>query len=279
MSSVLFDVPGPQARRRQRLVSAGVVAVLLALAYLAYRRMADNDQFTADKWEVFVTPDFVSALGSAAVTTLRVAAVSIVLSIVFGALFAVGRLSDHRAVRYVSGLVVEFFRAVPVLMMIFALNIGYSEDIGKFWCLVIPLVLYNGSVLAEVFRAGIKAVPAGQSEAAYALGMRKTQVMVGILLPQAARIMLPAIVSQSVVALKDTSLGYTIGFLELTYQGRQIAVEFGNSLAAGIVLAIAYILINYTLGRLAVALERRASRSRTSATPPGGPVSEATSAT
>ena len=81
------------------------------------------------------------------------------------------------------------------------------------------LTLYNGAVLAEVFRAGINAVPKGQSEAAYAIGMRKSQVMNIILLPQAVKIMIPAIISQCVVALKDTSLGYLIAAPGLTRVG------------------------------------------------------------
>ena len=152
-----------------------------------------------------------------------------------------GKLSDHAWIRWPSCLVVEFFRAVPVLLlMIFIFfSYGIGEGFGSYWSVVIALTLYNGAVLAEVFRAGINAVPSGQAEAAYALGMRKTQVMTSILLPQGVKIMLPAIISQCVVALKDTSLGYYILAPGLTAVGKQIYGEFQNQVQTAIVVASA----------------------------------------
>ena len=125
------------------------------------------------------------------------------------------------------------------------------------WSVVIGRTLYNGSVLAEIFRAGVNAVPKGQAEAAYAIGMRKTQVMTLVLLPQAVKIMLPAIVSQCVVALKDTSLGYYVLAPGLTTVGRQIWTEFGNQLQTALVLAALYILANLVLTAIATLIQRR----------------------
>ena len=156
--------------------------------------------------------------------TLRAFALAAVLSLLFGAVFAAGRLSDHRWVSGPATAVVEFFRAVPLLILIFILYFGVSRGLGvnisAFTALVLGLMLYNGSVLAEMFRAGVVSLPRGQSEAAYALGMRKTQVMTNVLLPQALRAMLPTIVSQLVVVLKDTALGFLILYPELLYQAR-----------------------------------------------------------
>jgi glutamate transport system permease protein len=130
-----------------------------------------------------------------------------------------------------------------------------------FWAVVAGLTLYNGSVLAEAFRAGIRSVPSGQSEAGYALGMRKNQVMREILIPQAARAMLPVIVSQLVVLVKDTALGYIIGYTELLQNGvNTLAANFGNIVAAAIVAAIIYIIINTGLTTVAGWLERRTRR-------------------
>jgi glutamate transport system permease protein len=136
---------------------------------------------------------------------------------------------------------------------------GYPTGNGALLPLIEGLVLYNGSVLAEVFRAGILAVPKGQAEAAYAMGMRKNQVMRIIQLPQAIRIMLPAIISQCIVALKDTSLGYYVVATVLTTQGKQIWNFFGNKLATAIVLAAVYITLNLLLTWLANWVERRIS--------------------
>jgi glutamate transport system permease protein len=132
-----------------------------------------------------------------------------------------------------------------------------SGGIGSYWSVVIALTLYNGSVLAEVFRAGIQALPKGQAEAAYAIGLRKTQVMSSVLMPQAVKIMLPAIISQCVVALKDTSLGMYILAPGLTAVGKQIYTEFGNQLQTVIVLAAIYIACNLVLTAIASWLQRR----------------------
>jgi len=190
-------------------------------------------------------------------------------------IFAVGRLSDHWWLRIPAGVVVEFFRAVPLLLMMFFIFFGIpfvtQRPMSNFWAVVIALTLYNGSVLAEAFRAGVRAVPIGQSEAAYAIGMRKGQVMGQILMPQAARAMLPVIVSQLVVLVKDTALGYIISYSELLQLGvNNLAANFGNVLQAAFVAAIIYITINATLTAVAAWLARRTRRSGRTARPVTG---------
>jgi glutamate transport system permease protein len=243
--------------------------VLAGLVGLVAWRFQQQDQFAYDEWEPFVTPAIVMDLFEGLLVTLEIAAVSIALAIVFGMVFAVGRLSDHWFVRWPCFVVVEFFRAVPVLMMIFFLSIKYASDLGKFWVIVIALVLYNGSVLAEVFRAGILAVPRGQSEAGYSIGLRKTQLMTLVLIPQAVATMLPAIISQCVVALKDSALAFVIPYEEIVSIGNRIRNEFHDTLQTALVLATVFIIINYSLSRLAIWTERRvARRGRTSAKMP-----------
>lgn len=153
--------------------------------------------------------------------TLKAFLYASVFSVVLGAVLAAGRLSVHRPLRWAATLCVEFFRAMPVLVMIFFIFVALK--VQPLPALVAGLTLYNGSVLAEVFRTGINSVDRGQREAAYALGMRKTQVMTFVLAPQAVRAMLPTIISQLVVALKDTSLGYLITYEEFLHAGKLIA--------------------------------------------------------
>jgi glutamate transport system permease protein len=259
MSTVLFDAPGPAAERRHRLIAVATVVGLIVIAAAVVWKLAIEDQFTAEKWEPFATPEIIEFLLEGLALTVFAAAVAIVIAVAFGVVFGVGKLSDHAFVRWPSWTVVEFFRAVPLLMLIifiWALQ-GYPTD--SLVPLIMGLVLYNGSVLAEVFRAGILAVPKGQAEAAYAVGMRKNQVMRIIQLPQAVKIMLPAIISQCIVALKDTSLGFYILAPVLTKQGKQIWVAFHNKLATAIVLAVIYIVLNLLLTWLAKWVERRIS--------------------
>jgi glutamate transport system permease protein len=257
MSSVLFDLPGPRAARRHRMIAAATVLGLLALAALVVWKLWTEEQFTADKWEPFVTPKILDLLLGALWDTVRAAAFAVLLAVGVGLLFGVGKLSEHALVRAPAWIFVEFFRAVPLLMVIIALFGLYGRDITSFWCLVIGLTLYNGAVLAEVFRAGVNAVPRGQAEAAYAIGMRKTQVMTIVLLPQAIKIMIPAIISQCVVVLKDTSLGFYILAPGLTTAGRLVWNSFGNKFATALVLAATYIVLNSILSWLATKAQRR----------------------
>jgi glutamate transport system permease protein len=259
MSNVLFDAPGPIAVRRHRLIAAATVVGLIVVASAIVWKLAVEDQFTAEKWEPFVTPSLVQVLLEALGLTVFAAAVSIVIAVGIGVVFGVGKLSDHPWIRWPAWTFVEFFRAVPLLMLIiFVWSLqGYPTD--SLLPLIIGLVLYNGSVLAEVFRAGILAVPKGQAEAAYSVGMRKSQVMRIVQLPQAVKIMLPAIISQCIVALKDTSLGFYILAPVLTAKGREIWNFFDNKFATAIVLAVVYIVLNLLLTWLATLVERRIS--------------------
>jgi glutamate transport system permease protein len=169
-------------------------------------------------------------------------------------------MSEHSWIRWPAWLVVEFFRAVPVLLLMVFFFLAYgigSDGIGAYWCVVFALTVYNGSVLAEVFRAGINAVPAGQAEAAYAIGMRKTQVMNIILLPQAVKIMLPSIISQCVVTLKDTSLGFYIAAPGLTAVGKAIYTEFQNQVQTAIVITAMYVVVNLILSGIATWVQKR----------------------
>ena len=260
-TSVLYDAPGPRTVARHRLYTLVTLALLVAVLAFAVWKLYDTDQLTYEKWEVFLTPDYLEViLVDGLLNTLKMAFFSIAFAIVFGLVFGIGKISDRRWLQWPSWLVVEFFRAVPVLLLMvfvfFLLAIG-DGPLSSFWCVVLALTLYNGSVLAEVFRAGMNAVPRGQVEAAYALGMRKTQVVTTIQLPQAVKMMLPAIISQMVVALKDTSLGYYILAPGLTAVAKPIYLEFANQVPTAIVIAAIYIIVNLLLTLVATWVQHR----------------------
>ena len=259
--SVLFDAPGPKTIARHRIYSIVSVIALVAVVAFAIWKLYDRGQLEYALWEPFLTPNYVEyILVDGLLKTLQMAFFSIIFAIVFGLVFGVAKLSDHAFIRWPAWLVVEFFRAVPVLLLMvftfFLLAIG-DGPLSSFWCVVISLTLYNGSVLAEVFRAGINAVPQGQAEAAYAIGMTKSQVMNTVLLPQAVKIMLPSIISQMVVALKDTSLGYYITAPGLTAVGKPLYLEFGNQVPTAIVITGLYVSVNLILTWIATVVQKR----------------------
>ncbi|GAB3363100.1 amino acid ABC transporter permease [Modestobacter lapidis] len=270
---VLFDLPGPKARKRIRIGT--VIGALIVLAIIAFVlvRLAGNDQLDPQRWAVLFDPNsgVPQALGEALVRTLQVALVGMVFATVLGLFLAVGRLSDHRAVRIAATTLIEFFRAIPLLVVIFSLYFvlpSFGIRLSAYAALTGGLILYNMAVLAEIFRAGILSVAAGQREAAFGLGLRKSQVMTLVLLPQAVRRMLPVLIAQLVVLLKDSSLGFIIGYFELLRQARSLVEffvpRFGNQytfqlyVAAGLI----YIIVNVLLSQLAKLAERRTSSDR-----------------
>ncbi|WP_030757125.1 amino acid ABC transporter permease [Streptomyces griseus] len=274
--SALYDLPGPQARRRHLLYGLASTAVILGIAAWILYLLFDTDQFTAVKWRPFLYEGIQELLLKGLGNTLKAFALAAVFSLALGAVLATGRLSDHRPVRWIATLLVEFFRAMPVLVMIFFIFVALK--VQPLPALVAGLTLYNGSVLAEVFRTGVHAVPRGQGEAAYALGMRKTQVMTWVLVPQAVRAMLPAIISQLVVALKDTSLGFLITYEEFLHAGKLIASNLDYDLPfIPVVLVISPIyigmcmLLSWCAGRVA-RRERRDPRTKGVDVAPAAPV-------
>lgn len=276
-ASVLYDAPGPKARMRNRIYTVlGALALVALLAFVVYRLDAKG-QLDPKIWNIFNNAGVRTNIRDGVLTTLKVFAVAGALSLVLGLLLAVARLSEHRPVRWFATGFIELFRAVPLLITIYALWVvflTYKNDLGTvgdntaFWGLVIGLSVYNGSVQAEVFRAGINAVPRGQVEAAYALGLRKYQVMTTLLLPQAVRSMLPTMISQLVVTLKDTSLGYVITYTELLFATRTMAsniiVNGENPFTAVVIVSGAiYIAMCLALSSLATWIERRGRRTKT----------------
>ncbi|MET9804068.1 amino acid ABC transporter permease [Streptomyces sp. NPDC006368] len=274
MTSVLYDAPGPGAKRRNILYTVVFLVVLALAGWWVLATMAEKNQLAADKWSPFVTDSAVwttfllPGLGE----TLTAAAFAVVIALPLGALLGIARLSDHAWVRVPVGAVVEFFRAIPVLlMMMFASQafVQFSDidsEIRPMYAVVTGLVLYNASVIAEIVRAGILSLPNGQTDAAKAIGMRKGQTMTYVLLPQAVTAMLPALVSQLVVIVKDTALGGALlGLGELLFQVRPITANYGaNTIATITVVALMFILVNFALTSLAGWLEGRVRRGKKS---------------
>jgi glutamate transport system permease protein len=263
----IYDAPGPRTRRRILIGSIISAVALAGLGALILQRLSDTGQFREIFWEPFTTSGVQRILLRGLWATLRAAGVALVLAIALGLVLAVGRLSRRWLPRQASGVFVEFFRAMPLVLLIFFAFLGLPRagyNVSAFGALVIGLTLYNGSVFAEIFRAGINAVPRGEVEAAYSIGLRKAAVTRVVLIPHAVRIMLPAIVSQMVVLLKDSALGFIVAYPELLRSGRRIYTNIGNVIPTAIVVASIYIVINLALTLLATYLERRQRRGRRS---------------
>ncbi|GAA2221798.1 amino acid ABC transporter permease [Promicromonospora sukumoe] len=280
-SSVLFDAQGPRARTASAIGNViAAVAVLAGLAWIT-SVLYEKGQFaptlwqnavSAEAWQFYYLPGLQNTLRSALFATVG--------AIAFGVIFGIGRLSHNRAVRSVSGVVVEFFRAVPVLLMMIFFYMFFSAQAQwisdrPFAAVVVALILYNGSVIAELVRAGVGNLPKGQGEAGLAIGLTRSQTLRSIQLPQALVAMLPAIVSQLVVVLKDSALGQIILYPELLRSAQILSSKEQNPLQALVVVAIVFIIINWLLTfaahRLAKLLSSRTAGATVEGTGIGNP--------
>jgi glutamate transport system permease protein len=276
-ASVLYDAPGPVARRRT-LISSGVAGVVvLAVVVIVIVRLAAQGQFAGDRWGPLVNPfnsNFLAVwqlLGNALVATVIAASLTLIFSLVIGTLFAVTRITANRTYRWLVVGVIELLRGTPVVIAIFFAarvlpEVGLSLPL--LWYLIIGLTAYNSVIIAEIIRAGVVSLPRGQSEAGYSIGLTRAQLLSSILLPQAFRVMLPALISQLVVIVKDTSLGFIISYEEFVRTANIIIQTLHNPIQTYVIVALIFIVINFSLGKLAEYVERRLSRARKAAVAP-----------
>jgi glutamate transport system permease protein len=274
--SVLFDAPGPKALRRHRILSVVSILVFVVLLVLAGIRLNSTGQFDADLWAPLYWPaddSFPSVWNQIRIgiqNTLLAAALAIAFSLVLGTILTTARLLLGRYTRLPLVLVAEVLRGAPVVILIFfAARVlpQFGVDLSQLWYLVIGLTAYNFVVIGEILRAGVAALPRGQREAGLAIGLTPRQTVLLIQMPQSFRLMLPALISQLVVIVKDTSLAAVvlIGPQELLNTGKRLENFLDNPLQTYTLIAILYIIINSLLGRLAGFTERRLSASRGSA--------------
>lgn len=270
-NAVLYEAPGPQAKRRS-LVASGVVGLLLlaVVGWVLYT-LGTRGQLTAEKWGPLLDPTngtftaLWSLMGTGLLGTLTAAVLAMVFSLVIGTLLAITRVVSAPWYRWLVVGVVELLRGIPVVIMVFfAFRVlpSVGLDLSPMWFLVIGLTAYNSVIIAEIVRAGILSLPKGQSEAAYAIGLRRGQVLSSVLLPQAFRAMLPALISQLVVIVKDTSLGFIVAYVDVVREAQVIIQNLNNPIQTYIVVGAIFILINYALSRLAIYTEHRLSQGR-----------------
>jgi His/Glu/Gln/Arg/opine family amino acid ABC transporter permease subunit len=221
--------------------------------------------FKPNTWPMFADPAIWRFFGEGLRETLLISVVSVALSFVVGLLFALGRLSRRAWIRLPSIAYIEGVRALPVLLLMVYFHIkgsslfrpifGPDFDLPIFWAGVLGLSMYTSAVLAEIIRAGIVSLPRGQTEASRALGLSYPKSLRYVILPQALRMMVPAMMGQLTTIIKDTSLIGTIGVFELLKQGATIYTQFFNPLEVLLIVSVIYFVICFTLSQLSRRLE------------------------
>jgi glutamate transport system permease protein len=275
MTSVLYDVPGPKAKRIARIIS--VIAVLLiagilvaVVVALAVPRTTASGQvvpglFDPSRWDVFNDLVVWRSIGNGVLGTLRMAGIAALLAIVIGVLFSFARTASLAVIRIPSTVILEFFRGMPVLLMMLFILLVFST--GSYLAGILALALYNGAIIGEILRAGIAALPRGQREGGLSIGLTPVSTRFLIEFPQAARNMLPIIIAQLVVLLKDTALAYILAYSELLYVATKTLPNFfGNRYLYSFffVALLVYLAMNLLLSFIARLVAKR--------TGPGGKV-------
>jgi glutamate transport system permease protein len=257
---VLFDEPGPRGRRRIAVWTVLLSVAIAVVVFLGYRTLAASGELALAKWKPFWQQWAVKFLIEGLWGTLLVTLASAVVSFPAGALLAVGRASRHRLLRASCTVYIEIFRSVPTLLLVyvflFALP-GVGLNLSIFWKLTVPIILINAAVIAEIVRAGIRALDRGQTEAALAVGMTAGAAMRLVVMPQAIKLVIPSLVTQLVALLKDSTLGYVVSYPELMKQANNLANNTKLLLQAFVVVSVIYVVINFGLTRLATWLEQR----------------------
>ncbi|AXK46397.1 amino acid ABC transporter permease [Brachybacterium saurashtrense] len=259
-TQVLFDAPGPKGRRRILLLSILSVAAILAVLAGALWQFHANGQLDPGKWVVYLRADYIAFLGQGLWGTLKVTALAAVVAFPFGLLLALARLSRFTLLKAVAVTWIEFFRGIPMLLVVYAFLLAlpaFGVTFPRFWMLVIPMILVSSASTAEVFRAGINAVDKGQHEAAAAIGLGRRDALVHVVLPQAVRLVLPSLILALVSLLKDSTLGYVVSFNELQFQGKTLVSITRYLVQTYLVVSAIYIVINLVLTRIALALDAR----------------------
>lgn len=265
--SVLFDAPGPRARRRSLVISlfvgvllaAGVawLAVTLAMPRTTAAGATQPGLFDPSRWDVFLDVAIWRRLAASLLNTLAMAGVAALMAIVVGVLFSFARAARSRFVSIPAAIVLEFFRGMPVLLMMLFILLVFAT--GAYWAGVLALGLYNGAIIGEILRSGLAALPRGQREAGLTIGLTPLATRFRIEFPQAARNMLPIIIAQLVVLLKDTALAYVIAYPELLQSVRNLSNFFGNRyfFSFFLVVLVVYVSLNLLLSWVARIVARR----------------------
>ena len=260
MRDALYEAPGPKTRRAIRIGTAVALVAIAAAVFAIVRRFWLTGQLAARYWYFFLNASTWRFLGSGLLGTFEVALTAGVIALVLGTLLMLGRTSGVRALCAACRIVTEFFRGIPSILLIYFFFLvvpQYGIRMTSFWMITLPVAFAASGVIAEVLRAGVNAVPKGQVEAALSLGFMPMRVMLKIVLPQAIRYVIPSLISQLVVVVKDTTVAYVVSYPDLMQNARVLITNYDALVSVYFTVAIIYILINYAINQASVYMARR----------------------
>ncbi len=251
----LYEKPGPKTRRITGLVTGVSLIALAILLVLVVQRFYETGQLDSKYWSFFLRYTTWRFLGIGLLGTIEAAAVGGVIALIVGFLLMIGRISRYRILNYISIAIIEFTRGVPTLLFIYFFFLvvpQFGIKMVPLWKIVFPVALSASGIVAEVLRSGVNAVPKGQREAALSLGLSEKSTFLKIIFPQAIRYVIPALIAELVIVLKDTTFAYVVSFPDLMQNAKVLISNYDALLPVYLVVAVIYILINYLLNRLSL---------------------------
>ena len=257
---ILYEPPGPKTRKRIAVATAISLIALAALLVVIIRQFYITGQLSAKYWSIFTRYTTWRFLGRGLAGTVKVALMSSVVTFAAGLVLMLGRISRSRILRGLSTVLIEITRGIPTLLFIyffFLLAPQFGLKLPAFWKIVLPVSISAAGVVAEVLRSGVNAVPKGQTEAAVSLGMRSGSVFFKIVFPQGFRYVIPALIAEIVIVLKDTTFAYVVNYADLMQNAKVLISNYDALLSVYLVAAVIYIIINYLLNKLSVAIAGR----------------------
>lgn len=257
---ILYEAPGPKTRRYITVATVISLIALAALLVVIVRQFYITGQLSAKYWSIFTRYTTWRFLGRGLAGTVKVALMSSVVTFAAGLLLMLGRISRSRILRGLSTVLIEITRGIPTLLFIyffFLLAPQFGLKLPAFWKIVLPVSISAAGVVAEVLRSGVNAVPKGQTEAAVSLGMRRGSVFFKIVFPQGFRYVIPALIAEIVIVLKDTTFAYVVNYADLMQNAKVLISNYDALLSVYLVAAVIYIIINYLLNKLSVAIAGR----------------------
>ena len=249
----LYEAPGPRTRRRVAFFTVLALIALGCLLALVVRQFALQGQLDARYWDFFLKWSTWRYLGQGLLSTLKAALTAAVIAIALGFLMMRGKLRRFRPVRWLCVALIEFTRGVPTLLLIYFFFLVLPRmgvNLGAFWRITLPCAISASGIIAEAFRAGVNAVPKGQTEAALSLGLSNARTFYQVVFPQALRFVIPSLISELVIVLKDTTFAYVVSYSDLMQHAKVLITSHDALVSVYLVVAAIYILINYGLNRL-----------------------------
>ena len=250
---LLYELPGPAARKRISILTWLAMAALVVLTALAIRQFAVTGQLDARYWSFFARATTWRFLGEGLLTTLEAAVTGAGIAFALGFLMMRGKLRKNRPLRFISTVLIEFTRGVPTLLFIYFFFLVVPQTgwkLSAFWKITLPCAISACGVVAEALRSGVNAVPRGQTEAALSLGLTDTRLFYKVVFPQAIRFVIPSLIAELVIVLKDTTFAYIVTCADLMQNAKVLISNYDAMLSVYLVVAVLYILINYLLNRL-----------------------------